>query len=224
MQNLENGLKTFGIELSKDRLELFEKYYKQLIEWNERFNLTAITLWDEVVEKHFLDSVAGAAYFPVGAKVADVGSGAGFPAIPLKIVRDDLQITMLDSLQKRIGFLTDTLSLLDISGEAVHIRAEDAARGVMREQFDAATARAVAQVKKLAEYMLPLVKVGGKIVLYKGYEVGTEVDEARAMIGQLGGKVASVDKFKLMDKLPRSIIVIDKISPTPRVFPRRVIK
>ncbi len=224
MQNLENGMKALGIELPQDRLVLFEKYYKQLIEWNTRFNLTAITLWEEVVEKHFLDSVAGAAYFPAGAKVADVDSGAGFPAIPLKIVRGDIEITMLDSLQKRVGFLKDTLALLGISGEAVHIRAEDAGRGAMREEFDVATARAVAQVKKLSEYMLPLVRVGGRLVLYKGYEVDAEVDEARALIGQLGGKVKSINKFILADKLPRSIIVIDKVSPTPAAFPRRIIK
>ena len=202
---------------------LFETYYHNLISWNEKFNLTAITDEKEVVLKHFIDSVIAEKYFPYGASVADVGSGAGFPAIPLKIVRDDLSITMLEALNKRVGFLQDTLAVLDIPGRALHMRAEEAAYGVMRESFDVATARAVTNAKQLAQYLLPLVKVGGCAVLYKGADVETELKEAEDAVKTLGGMISRVDRVDYAG-MGRSIVVIDKIFTTPTAYPRKKIK
>ena len=142
-----------------DREEgLFETYYQNLISWNQKFNLTAITDKGEVIVKHFLDSVIAEKYFPYGASVVDVGSGAGFPAIPLKIVRGDIDITMLEALNKRVNFLQDTLAVLDLPGKALHLRAEEAAYGAMRESFDVATARAVTNTKQLVQYLLHVME------------------------------------------------------------------
>ena len=207
-----------------DREEgLFDTYYHNLISWNEKFNLTAITDLREVVLKHFIDSVIAEKYFPHGASVVDVGSGAGFPAIPLKIVRGDLDITMLEALNKRVGFLQDTLAVLDIKGRALHLRAEDAAYGAMRESFDVATARAVTCAKQLVQYLLPLVKVGGCAVLYKGGDVEAELKEAEGAVKTLGGMVSRVDRVDYAG-MGRSIVVIDKIFTTPSAYPRRKIK
>lgn len=207
-----------------DREEgLFDTYYHNLISWNEKFNLTAITDLREVVLKHFIDSVIAEKYFPHGASVVDVGSGAGFPAIPLKIVRGDLDITMLEALNKRVGFLLDTLAVLDIKGRALHLRAEDAAYGAMRESFDVATARAVTNTKQLVQYLLPLVKVGGCAVLYKGGDVDAELKEAEGAVKTLGGMVSRVDRVDFAG-MGRSVVVIDKIFTTPSAYPRRKIK
>ena len=202
---------------------LFETYYHNLISWNEKFNLTAITDEKEVVLKHFIDSVIAEKYFPYGASVADVGSGAGFPAIPLKIVRNDLSITMLEALNKRVGFLQDTLAVLELEGRALHLRAEEAAYGVMRESFDVATARAVTNTKQLVQYLLPLVIVGGCAVLYKGADIEAELKEAEGAIKTLGGMISRVDRVDYAG-MGRSIVVIDKIFTTPTAYPRKKIK
>ncbi|MBO7390822.1 MAG: 16S rRNA (guanine(527)-N(7))-methyltransferase RsmG [Clostridia bacterium] len=202
---------------------LFETYYHNLISWNEKFNLTAITDEKEVVLKHFIDSVIAEKYFPYGASVADVGSGAGFPAIPLKIVRNDLSITMLEALNKRVGFLQDTLAVLELEGRALHLRAEEAAYGAMRESFDVATARAVTNCKQLVQYLLPLVKVGGCAVLYKGAEIEGELKEAEGAVKTLGGMISRVDRVDYAG-MGRSIVVIDKIFTTPTAYPRKKIK
>lgn len=212
-----------NIVIGEREESLFETYYQNLISWNERFNLTAITDKKDVVVKHFLDSVLAENYFPYGASVADVGSGAGFPAIPLKIVRNDLEITMLEALNKRVNFLLDTLAVLDLKGRALHLRAEDAAAGAMRESFDVATARAVTNTKLLAQYLLPLVKVGGRAVLYKGADVADELKEAEGAIKTLGGIVSRVDRIDLFG-MGRSIVVIDKIFSTPKAYPKKKIK
>ena len=212
-----------NIAIGEREVGLFETYYHNLISWNERFNLTAITDEKEVVLKHFVDSVIAEKYFPYGASVADVGSGAGFPAIPLKIVRDDLSITMLEALNKRVGFLQDTLAVLELAGRALHMRAEEAAYGPMRESFDVATARAVTNCKQLVQYLLPLVKVGGCAVLYKGAEVETELKEAEGAVKTLGGMISRVDRVDFAG-MGRSIVVIDKIFTTPTAYPRKKIK
>ena len=202
---------------------LFDTYYHNLISWNEKFNLTAITDEKEVILKHFIDSVIAEKYFPYGASVADVGSGAGFPAIPLKIVRDDLSVTMLEALNKRVGFLQDTLAVLDLPGRALHMRAEEAAYGAMRESFDVATARAVTNTKQLVQYLLPLVKVGGCAVLYKGADVEAELKEAEGAVKTLGGMISRVDRVDFAG-MGRTIVVIDKIFTTPTAYPRKKIK
>ncbi len=207
-----------------DREEgLFETYYQNLISWNQKFNLTAITDKGEVVVKHFLDSVVAEKYFPYGASVVDVGSGAGFPAIPLKIVRGDIDITMLEALNKRVNFLQDTLAVLDLPGKALHLRAEEAAYGPMRESFDVATARAVTNTKQLVQYLLPLVKVGGSAILYKGAEIEEELKEAEGAVKTLGGMISRVDRVDFAG-LGRSIVVIDKIFTTPKIYPKKKIK
>ena len=211
------------IEIGDREVGLFETYYHNLISWNEKFNLTAITDKREVVLKHFIDSVIAERYFPYGASVVDVGSGAGFPAIPLKIIRDDLDITMLEALNKRVGFLQDTLAVLDLAGRAMHLRAEEAAYGSMRESFDVATARAVTNTKQLVQYLLPLVKVGGAAVLYKSAEIEGELKEAEGAIKTLGGMISRVDAVDFAG-MGRSIVVIDKIYSTPTLYPRKRIK
>ena len=216
-------LAELNIAIGEREVSLFETYYNNLITWNERFNLTAITDRKDVMVKHFADSVSAERYFPEGASVGDVGSGAGFPAIPLKIVRPDLEITMLEALNKRVNFLSDTLAALDLKGRALHLRAEEAAYGPMRESFDVATARAVTNTKQLVQYLLPLVKVGGRAVLYKGAEVAAELEEAQGAIKTLGGMVSRVDRVDFAG-LGRSIIVIDKIFTTPTAYPRKKIK
>lgn len=207
-----------------DREEgLFETYYQNLISWNQKFNLTAITDKGEVIVKHFLDSVIAEKYFPYGASVVDVGSGAGFPAIPLKIVRGDIDITMLEALNKRVNFLQDTLAVLDLPGKALHLRAEEAAYGAMRESFDVATARAVTNTKQLVQYLLPLVKVGGSAILYKGAEIEEELKDAEGVVKTLGGMISRVERVDFAG-LGRSVVVIDKIFTTPKIYPKKKIK
>ena len=212
-----------NVKIDEREVGLFETYYQNLISWNQKFNLTAITDKGEVAVKHFLDSVIAQRYFPYGASVVDVGSGAGFPAIPLKIVRSDIDITMLEALNKRVNFLQDTLAVLDLPGKALHLRAEEAAYGPMRESFDVATARAVTNTKQLVQYLLPLVKVGGSAILYKGAEIEDELKEAEGAVKTLGGMISRVDRVDFAG-LGRSIVVIDKIFTTPKIYPKKKIK
>ena len=212
-----------NVKIDEREVGLFETYYQNLISWNQKFTLTAITDKGEVVVKHFLDSVIAQRYFPYGASVVDVGSGAGFPAIPLKIVRGDIDITMLEALNKRVNFLQDTLAVLDLPGKALHLRAEEAAYGPMRESFDVATARAVTNTKQLVQYLLPLVKVGGSAILYKGAEIEDELKEAEGAVKTLGGMISRVDRVDFAG-LGRSIVVIDKIFTTPKIYPKKKIK
>ena len=216
-------LAEMNIAIGEREVSLFETYYQNLISWNQKFNLTAITDKKEVAVKHFLDSVIAQKYFPYGASVVDVGSGAGFPAIPLKIVRSDLSITMLEALNKRVNFLQDTLAVLDLPGKALHLRAEDAAYGPMRESFDVATARAVTNTKQLVQYLLPLVKVGGSAILYKSAEIEEELKEAEGVIKTLGGMISRVDRVDYAG-MGRSVVVIDKIFTTPKIYPKKKIK
>ena len=212
-----------NIEIGEREVGLFETYYQNLISWNQKFNLTAITDKREVMIKHFADSVIPQRFFPYGASVVDVGSGAGFPAIPLKIVRSDLEITMLEALNKRVNFLLDTLAVLDLPGRALHLRAEEAAYGAMRESFDVATARAVTNTKQLVQYLLPLVKVGGAAILYKSADVEAELKEAEPVIKLRGGMISRVERVDF-EGLGRSVVVIDKIFSTPNAYPRKKIK
>ena len=216
-------LAEMNITIGEREVSLFETYYQNLISWNQKMNLTAITDHDEVEIKHFADSLSAQRYFPKGASVVDVGSGAGFPAIPLKIVRDDLEITMLEALNKRVTFLLDTLAVLDLKGRALHLRAEEAAYGPMRESFDVATARAVTNAKTLVQYLLPLVKVGGSAVLYKSADVEAELKEAEPVVKTLGGMISRVDRVDFCG-LGRTVVVIDKIFSTPSAYPRKKIK
>lgn len=211
----------YGFSLNELQKEQFSKYREILLYYNEKFNLTAITDPYEIAVKHFLDSVVGEKHIPQGATVVDIGSGAGFPAVPLKIYRPDLKITMLDSLAKRVRFLEEVVKTLGFSNaESIHIRAEDAAKGTFRESFFVAVARAVAPLATLAEYALPLVKVGGKFIAYKGPDVEEELAAGEKAVKVLGGRILSSEKYLLPEGSGRSLIVIEKTAPTPAKYPR----
>lgn len=208
-----------GFELNYLQLDQFEKFYHFLVAENQKYNLTAITDKDEVIKKHFLDSILPASELNFGATVVDVGSGAGFPGIPLKILRPDLKITLIDSLQKRVNFLNQAINLLNLQNiTAIHTRAEDFAVK-NREKFDYAVSRAVAQTNTLLEYMLPLVKVGGVALLYKSTKAQDELVEATKAIGTLGGTHQKTLNYQL-DDMTRCVVLIKKTSLCPKQYPR----
>ena len=219
-----NSMKSIGIELTDSQLNAFETYYDMLIDRNKVMNLTAITEFDEVMDKHFLDSVYLFRSIKLEAdyKLIDIGTGAGFPGIPLKIVFPELKITLLDSLNKRVGFLNDLIEELNLNNiEAIHGRAEDIARDkAYRASYDIAVSRAVANLSTLSEYCLPFVKIGGKFISYKSGDCADEVDNAKAAIHLLGGKINKIDEFSYSNN-SRSFIVIDKVMNTSNKYPRK---
>ena len=217
-------LKEFNIEINEEQIKSFEKYMNLLLEWNEKINLTAITQPEEVKLKHFVDSLTVLKYINDDDKVIDIGTGAGFPGIPLKIMKGNTKITLLDSLNKRINFLNiviETLNLRNI--QAIHGRAEEIARNKLyREKYDVAVSRAVANLSTLTEYMLPFVKVGGKCICMKGANVNEELERAQNAIKELGGEIERVDNFYLSDNdNERNIIVIKKVKETNPKYPRK---
>ena len=217
-------LKEFNIEINEEQIKSFEKYMNLLLEWNEKINLTAITQPDEVKLKHFVDSLTVLKYINDDDKVIDIGTGAGFPGIPLKIMNENTKITLLDSLNKRINFLNiviETLNLRNI--QAIHGRAEEIARNKLyREKYDVAVSRAVANLSTLTEYMLPFVKVGGKCICMKGANVNEELERAQNAIKELGGEIKRVDNFYLSDNdNERNIIIIKKVKETSSKYPRK---
>ncbi len=185
-------------------------------------NLTAITQPRDIVIKHFLDSILAlkAIDLPQGASLVDVGSGAGFPSVPMLILRPDLQLTLLDSLNKRLIFLEALLQELGLTAARLHARAEEAGRGAQRARFDCATARAVAQLNKLCEYCLPLVKEGGTFLALKGADGRAEAEAAAKAIRLLGGSLQSIQDYALPDGDKRALVVIQKTSQTPPKYPR----
>lgn len=221
-QQLSELFTKYNIYLSQGQLQQFELYYALLIEWNQKFNLTAITEEHEVITKHFLDSVLPHKRLPQNAAVIDVGSGAGFPGIPLKIIRPDIKLTMLDSLLKRVGFLNHAVSELKLSNSvAIHSRAEDFALAGGRECFDVCVSRAVARLATLSEICLPFVKVGGMFIPSKSSEVGLELKECEKAVAVLGGKIEGLDEFNIAEiNAYRAFPVIKKIKPTPKQYPR----
>ena len=213
-----------GITLSEIQLKQFYNYMNLLIEWNKKINLTAITEPNEIILKHFIDSLTISKYISDGTRVVDVGTGAGFPGIPLKIYRQDTEITLLDSLQKRINFLDEVIKELNLEKiETIHSRVEDFGKNNRhREKFDIATSRAVANLATLSEYLLPLVKVGGKVISMKGSLIEEELENSKNAIKILGGKIEKVDEFNLPNSdISRNIVLIDKIKETPNKYPRK---
>lgn len=201
-----------------ERAAAFNRYAEMLRERNEKINLTAITEPEEVKVKHFLDSCSAAELLPGGASVLDIGSGAGFPGLPLKIVRPDLTVTLLDSVNKKVAFVSDVVAELKLSGvTAVHARIEDFPH---KGEYDAVVSRAVAELSTLAEYALPFVKIGGAFIAYKSEKAESEAEVAASAITLLGGRIREIREAFVAAGLTRKLIIIDKIAPTPPKYPR----
>jgi len=222
---LEEGLKKWDLSYNEKILEMFSLFSSLLKEGNEKMNLTAITDDVGISTKHFLDSLSPLSYLKVkeNAKILDIGTGAGFPGIPLKILREDLDITLLDSLNKRIVFLGEVKNKLNLDNiELLHERAEILGKNnSYREKYDYVFSRAVASLKVLSEYALPFLKVGGSFYALKSSEIDEEIDEARSMIGNIGGKIEEIKELEIpFTDLKRKIVEIKKIKKTPSEFPR----
>lgn len=209
------------IELDGKALERLSRYAELLVEWNEKINLTAITDPEGIAVKHFADCLTIFKYadIPTGAEVIDIGTGAGFPGVVMKIARPDIKLTLMDSLQKRINFLDTLCAELGLEVETVHSRAEEVKSG-MREHYDIAVARAVANMRVLSEYCLPYVKVGGSFIAMKGATAAEEAEGAKKGIALLGGEIKRLDCFSLGEHGDRGIITVKKISQTPTKYPR----
>lgn len=234
MEQLRKSAIQLGIELSDEQINKFQKYYEMLIETNKVMNLTAITGKEEVILKHFVDSISIVKVLPdmikyidsdnISIKILDLGTGAGFPGIPLKIVFPAIDIVLLDSLNKRINFLNSVIDELKLSGiNAIHGRAEEMARNKeYREKFDLCVSRAVANLSTLSEYCLPFIKVNGKFISYKASEIEEEVDNAGNALKILGGNLTTVKKITLPESdIERSFVIIDKAKNTPKTYPRK---
>lgn len=222
----EKDLQSLNISLRDEQMEQFLNYYELLTEWNKLMNLTAITEYEDVMKKHFVDSLSlvKACDLSREMSVIDVGTGAGFPGLALKITFPNLKVTLLDSLNKRIRFLDAVIEKLELSGvETVHGRAEDMAKpGKLRESFDLCVSRAVANLSTLSEYCLPFVKVGGRFISYKSEKVAEEMAAAQKAVSLLGGKISEQVEFQLPDSdIYRSFFVTDKVKSTPRQYPRK---
>ena len=218
---LKERLIDFNLETSK--VEQLEKYKEMLLKKNKVMNLTAITDSDEVDVKHFLDSlsIAKTEYLKAGKTLLDVGTGAGFPGLPLKIYNPEIEVTLLDSLNKRIVFLREVIEEIGLEGiEAIHGRAEEAARGELRESFDIVTSRAVANMRTLLEYDLPFVKVGGHLICMKGPEHKEELKESKNALSILGGKLKEIIEVKLPKDITHYLVVIEKVNSTKDKYPR----
>lgn len=214
----------FRIELSEKEQDNFYNYMKLLLDWNEKINLTAITEPKEVITKHFVDSLSITQYINEIDRILDIGTGAGFPGIPLKIVLEKNEITLLDSLNKRINFLNEVIEKLELKNiQAIHRRAEEFNKiDGNRESYDIVVSRAVAKLNVLLEYMLPFVKLNGRCICMKSADTAEELKEAENAIKILGGEIEKIDEITLKNTdIKRKIIVIKKINKTPNKYPRK---
>ena len=223
-ETLLEATEDFKIKLSEEQLSQLEAYHTLLSEWNEKINLTAITDDRGVAVKHFADSMTIFNYFdiPQNARVIDVGTGAGFPGLVLKIVRPDIELTLLDSLQKRLNLLSTVLDALHLDATLIHSRAEEGGQNMkLRESYDLAVSRAVAQLNILSEYCLPYVRLSGRFIAFKG-SADDELQAAKKAVGILGGRIGKTPVFELpMEGGTRTLIEIEKVRPTPDKYPRQ---
>lgn len=221
---MQEKLKKLEIHFSMEQTEQFFEYMKLLIDWNEKINLTAITEPEEIITKHFIDSLTILKYIKNDYKIVDVGTGAGFPGIPLCIMNPTIKMTLVDSLNKRLIFLQEVVNTLKLKNiEIVHARAEELGQNIKyRETFDIATSRAVANLSTLSEYLIPLVKINGKIISMKASNAKQEIDEAQNAIQILGGQIESIEEFNLPESdIGRTVIIINKNKPTSKKYPRK---
>ena len=211
--------KKYNLILNEEKLNKLNEFYNNLILYNKSFNLTAITEENEVFIKHFLDSIYPEKFIKQNSKILDIGAGAGFPSLPLKIYRPDLKITMIDSLNKRVNFLNDMINILSLNNEeALHYRSEDLAKN-NRNNYDYVVVRAVAKLPTLLEYSIPFLKLGGKLLAYKSSFVEEEVKDSFNALKLLGAKLESIEKFDLEGNA-RSVIIVKKVAETPLKYPR----
>lgn len=223
-EELINKAQKIDIKISEEGASKFYNYMNLLLEWNKKINLTSITVPNEVILKHFIDSITINKYIEDKNTIMDIGTGAGFPGIPLKIINKKKKFTLVDSLNKRINFLNEVSKELNLENiECIHARAEELAVNLnYREKCDIVTSRAVARLAILLEYMLPFVKVGGTCICMKGANIEEELEEAKKAIEVLGGELEVVEKFYLPDTdMERNIIVIKKVKNTPNKYPRK---
>ena len=223
-KDLKQLSEKIDVDITENQISKFYDYMNLLLEWNEKINLTAITKPDEIILKHFVDSMTVLRYLKEDKSIIDVGTGAGFPGVPIAIVNKNVSITLMDSLNKRILFLNDIKEKLNLDNvKTIHSRAEDLGRNKLnREKYDVAISRAVANLTTLSEYLLPFVKVGGKCICMKGANVQEEINESKKAIQVLGGKIEKVDEFCLPGTdMKRNIIVIRKIKQTDKKYPRK---
>lgn len=223
---LKESCAEMGVSLDEKQIEQFMQYLSLLLEWNEKMNLTAITEKRDVVLKHFADclSLVPAVEWKAGMKVIDVGTGAGFPGIPVKIACPEVEMTLLDSLQKRIGFLQEVGSQLGLAGvQYIHSRAEDGGQSAEhREQYDLCVSRAVANLAVLAEFCLPFVKVGGMLAALKGPDAEAELEQAKGALEKLGGRLVNIQDVAIPNTdLSHKLVFIEKTAPTPKQYPRK---
>jgi 16S rRNA (guanine527-N7)-methyltransferase len=222
---LATTAQSWGLTLDQRQLGQFATYARELRRWNERINLTAITDEREIVTRHFLDSLRCALSWGASpGSLIDVGTGAGFPGLPLKILRPELRLTLVESIEKKAAFLKHIAAELDLSEVVMLVaRAETAGHDIAhRERYDVATARAVAELRVLAEYCLPLCRVGGRFLAPKGDLIEREIADAQATIGRLGGQISGVEVVDLPDVERRTLVVVEKLAPTPGQYPRAV--
>ena len=219
---LNKELSSFNIEIKDKEIEKLYLYMKELIDWNEKINVTAITDEEEFLTKHIVDSLLINKYLKNGEKVIDVGTGGGFPGIPIAVT-NDVNIVLMDAVNKKLNVIKDISENLDIKNiEIIHSRAEDMGQDIKhREKYDVCVSRAVASLPTLLEYMIPLVKVGGTIICMKGPNYDIELENARRCISLFGGKVEKADQYILEGNNERNILIIKKIKNTPKNYPRK---
>lgn len=210
-----------GFDITKEQINKFQRFGALLLEYNEKFNLTAITDKEEIINKHFIDSMQGKEFLETANKIVDIGSGAGFPSIPLKLVCPEKEFMLLDSLNKRIGFLKVVIEDLELKEmKTEHIRIEDAGQRKHRNLYDVVLARAVAPLNTLLEYSMPLLRVGGKLIAYKGDKAEDEIKDAQRALKLLYGEISHIKEYKLAETYNRQIIVVQKLKDTPEIYPR----